>query len=205
MDLDVATLLALLVFIVPMCFTPGPNNVLCAPHGSLHGVRNTLPLIAGMAVGWSILGVGIAASIAFLEENEAVLQIMSYLGAVYIAYLGYRVATSSVIEGDEGGKEMLGPWTGFGLQIVNGKAWINFLVMMTAFGTIFGTEFEGKILLVLLNLSFGVMAVLSWATFGTLLRKLFGGGESGIWLNRVLGLLLFLVKSFWLQLVHSTN
>tara|TARA_B100001750_G_C15360440_1_gene521929 strand:+ start:94 stop:702 length:609 start_codon:yes stop_codon:yes gene_type:complete len=202
MDLDVATLLALLAFIVPMCFTPGPNNVLCAAHGSLHGVRNTLPLIAGMAVGWSILGVGIAASIAFLEENEAVLQIMSYLGAVYIAYLGYRVATSSVIEGDEGGKEMLGPWTGFGLQIVNGKAWIHFLVMMTAFGTTFGTEFEGKILLVLLNLSFGVMAVLSWATFGTLLRKLFGGGESGIWLNRVLGLLLFLV-AIWIALPHE--
>ena len=202
MDLDVATLLALLAFIVPMCFTPGPNNVLCAAHGSLHGVRNTLPLIAGMAVGWSILGVGIAASIAFLEENEAVLQIMSYLGAVYIAYLGYRVATSSVIEGDEGGKEMLGPWTGFGLQIVNGKAWIHSLVMMTAFGTTFGTEFEGKILLVLLNLSFGVMAVLSWATFGTLLRKLFGGGESGIWLNRVLGLLLFLV-AIWIALPHE--
>ena len=202
MDLDVATLLALLAFIVPMCFTPGPNNVLCAAHGSLHGVRNTLPLIAGMAVGWSILGVGIAASIAFLEENEAVLQIMSYLGAVYIAYLGYRVATSSVIEGDEGGKEMLGPWTGFGLQIVNGKAWIHSLVMMTAFGTAFGTEFEGKILLVLLNLSFGVMAVLSWATFGTLLRKLFGGGESGIWLNRVLGLLLFLV-AIWIALPHE--
>ena len=202
MDLDVPALLALLAFIVPMCFTPGPNNVLCAAHGSLHGVRNTLPLIAGMAVGWSILGVGIAASIVFLEENESVLQIMSYLGAVYIAYLGYRVATSSVIEGEEGSKEMLGPWTGFGLQIVNGKAWIHFLVMMTAFGTAFGTEFEGKILLVLLNLSFGVMAVLSWATFGTLLRKLFSGGESGIWLNRVLGLLLFLV-AIWIALPHE--
>ena len=102
MNFDVGALLALLAFIVPMCFTPGPNNVLCAAHGSLHGVRNTLPLIAGMAIGWSILGVGIAASIVFLEENEDVLQIMSYLGAVYIAYLGYKVATSSVIEDEEG-------------------------------------------------------------------------------------------------------
>ena len=202
MNFDVGALLALLAFIVPMCFTPGPNNVLCAAHGSLHGVRNTLPLIAGMAIGWSILGVGIAASIVFLEENEDVLQIMSYLGAVYIAYLGYKVATSSVIEDEEGGKEMLGPWTGFGLQIVNGKAWIHFLVMMTAFVTTFGTEFEGKILLVLLNLSFGFMAVLSWATFGTLLRKLFSGDESGIWLNRGLGLLLFLV-AIWIALPHE--
>ena len=202
MNFDVGALLALLAFIVPMCFTPGPNNVLCAAHGSLHGVRNTLPLIAGMAIGWSILGVGIAASIVFLEENEDVLQIMSYLGAAYIAYLGYKVATSSVIEDEEGGKEVLGPWTGFGLQIVNGKAWIHFLVMMTAFGTTFGTEFEGKILLVLLNLSFGFMAVLSWATFGTLLRKLFSGDESGIWLNRGLGLLLFLV-AIWIALPHE--
>ena len=202
MNFDVGALLALLAFIVPMCFTPGPNNVLCAAHGSLHGVRNTLPLIAGMAIGWSILGVGIAASIVFLEENEDVFQIMSYLGAAYIAYLGYKVATRSVIEDEEGGKEVVGPWTGFGLQIVNGKAWIHFLVMMTAFGTTFGTEFEGKILLVLLNLSFGFMAVLSWATFGTLLRKLFSGDESGIWLNRGLGLLLFLV-AIWIALPHE--
>jgi len=202
MNFDVGALLALLAFIVPMCFTPGPNNVLCAAHGSLHGVRNTLPLIAGMAVGWSILGVGIAASIVFLEENEDVLQIMSYLGAAYIAYLGYKVATTSVIEDEEGGKEVLGPWTGFGLQIVNGKAWIHFLVMMTAFGTTFGTGFDGKILLVLLNLSFGFMAVLSWATFGTLLRKLFSGDESGTWLNRGLGLLLFLV-AIWIALPHE--
>ena len=202
MNFDVGALLALLAFIVPMCFTPGPNNVLCAAHGSLHGVRNTLPLIAGMAIGWSILGVGIAASIVFLEENEDVLQIMSYLGAVYIAYLGYKVATSSVIEDEEGGKEMLGPWAGFGLQIVNGKAWIHFLVMMTAFGTTFGTGFDGKILLVLLNLSLGFVAVSSWATFGTLLRKLFSGDESGIWLNRGLGLLLFLV-AIWIALPHE--
>ena len=202
MNFDVGALLALLAFIVPMCFTPGPNNVLCAAHGSLHGVRNTLPLIAGMAIGWSILGVGIAASIVFLEENEDVLQIMSYLGAVYIAYLGYKVATTSVIEDEEESRDVLGPWTGFGLQVVNGKAWIHFLVMMTAFGTTFGTEFEGKILLVLLNLSFGFMAVLSWATFGTLLRKLFSGDESGIWLNRGLGLLLFLV-AIWIALPHE--
>ena len=200
--MNIPALLALLAFIVPMCFTPGPNNVLCAAHGSRHGVRKTVPLIGGMAVGWSVLGVGIAAGATFLEENESIFQIISYLGAVYIAYLGYRVATASVIEDQEEAKDVLGPWTGFVLQIVNGKAWIHFLVMMTTFGDTFGTGFEHKMALVLLNLSFGFPAVLSWAAFGTLLKRIFSGEESGIWLNRVLGLLLFIV-AVWIALPHE--
>ena len=200
--MNIPALLALLAFIVPMCFTPGPNNILCAAHGSRHGVRKTVPLIGGMAVGWSVLGVGIAAGTTFLEENESIFQIISYLGAVYIAYLGYRVATASVIEDQEEAKDVLGPWTGFVLQIVNGKAWIHFLVIMTTFGDIFGTGFEHKMALVLLNLSFGFPAVLSWTAFGTLLKQVFSDEESGIWLNRVLGLLLFIV-AVWIALPHE--
>jgi threonine/homoserine/homoserine lactone efflux protein len=200
--MNIPALLALLAFIVPMCFTPGPNNVLCAAHGSRHGVRKTVPLIGGMAIGWSVLGVGIAAGATFLEENESIFQIISYLGAAYIAYLSYKIGTASAIEDQERAEDILGPWTGFVLQIVNGKAWIHFLVMMTTFGTTFGTGFEHKIALVLLNLSFGFPAVLSWTAFGTLLKRIFSDEESGIWLNRVLGLLLFLV-AVWIALPHE--
>ena len=199
--MNISALLALLAFIVPMCFTPGPNNVLCAAHGSRHGVRKTVPLIGGMAVGWSVLGLGIGAGAVFIEENDSIIQILSYLGATYITYLGYKIAMVSSIE-EEGAKDVLGPQTGFVLQIVNGKAWIHFVVLMTTFGTIFGAGFEGKVALVLLNLSFGFSAVLSWAAFGTLLRKIFSGEESGIWLNRGLGLLLFLV-AIWITLPHE--
>jgi len=54
----------------------------------------------------------------------------------------------------------------------------------------------------LLNLSFGFPAVLSWAAFGTLLKRIFSGEESGIWLNRMLGLLLFIV-AVWIALPHE--
>ena len=199
--MNIPALLALLAFIVPMCFTPGPNNVLCAAHGSHHGVRKTIPLIGGMAIGWSVLGLGIGASAVFIEENESAIQLLSYLGAAYIAYLGYKIAIASSIE--EGAAEgVLGAKTGFVLQIVNGKAWIHFVVLMTTFGTVFGTGFEGKVGLVLLNLSFGFLAVLSWAAFGTLLRNIFSGEEAGIWLNRGLGMLLFLV-AVWIAVPHE--
>ena len=200
--MNIPALLALLAFIVPMCFTPGPNNVLCAAHGSRHGVRKTIPLIGGMAIGWSVLGLGIGVSTVFIEENESIIQILSYLGATYIAYLGYKIAMASSIEEKGNAEDVLGPKTGFMLQIVNGKAWIHFVVLMTTFGTVFGTGVEGKVALVLLNLSFGLLAVLSWAAFGTLLRNIFSGEEAGIWLNRGLGLLLFLV-AVWIALPHE--
>ena len=200
--MNIPALLALLAFIVPMCFTPGPNNVLCAAHGSRHGVRKTVPLIGGMAIGWSVLGLGIGVSTVFIEENESIIQILSYLGATYIAYLGYKIAMASSIEEKGNAETVLGPKTGFMLQIVNGKAWIHFVVLMTTFGTVFGTGVEGKVALVLLNLSFGFLAVLSWAAFGTLLRNIFSGEEAGIWLNRGLGLLLFLV-AVWIALPYE--
>ena len=67
MSIEIPDLIAALVFIIPMCFTPGPNNVLCAAHGSQYGVRNSFSLISGMAVGWAILGLGIAAGATVIE------------------------------------------------------------------------------------------------------------------------------------------
>ena len=75
--MDLELLLASLVFIVPMCFTPGPNNVLCAAHGSRFGFRATLPLISGMAIGWSSLGLLIGAATAMIERYEAAFEAIS--------------------------------------------------------------------------------------------------------------------------------
>lgn len=192
MSIVIPDLIAALIFIIPMCFTPGPNNVLCAAHGSQYGVRNSLSLISGMAVGWSILGLGIAAGATFIEENKIIFQILTYIGAVYMVYLGYKIATSTKVD-DSDTDERLGFWTGLTLQMVNGKAWFHFLVLMTTFGTVLGEGYEAKVGLVLLNLSFGFAAVLSWTAFGTGLRKIFSGNESGIKLNQTMGFLLVLV------------
>ena len=192
MSIEIPDLIAALVFIIPMCFTPGPNNVLCAAHGSQYGVRNSLSLISGMAVGWSILGLGIAAGATFIEENKIIFQILTYIGAIYMVYLGYKIATSTKVD-ESDTDERLGFWTGLTLQMVNGKAWFLFLVLMTTFGTVLGEGYEAKVCLVLLNLSFGFAAVLSWTAFGTGLRKIFSGNELGIKLNQTMGFLLVLV------------
>lgn len=194
-------LLATLAFIIPMCFTPGPNNVLCAAHGSQHGLRGTMPLILGMAIGWSTLGLFVGAATVFIEENEEFFRLLTYVGAAYIAYLAYKLATSSPIDTEHDQADRLGFRTGIVLQVVNGKAWIHFLVLMTAFGGLFGTGFAAKALLVLLNLTFGLPAVITWAAFGTLLRRVFSTERSARNLNTAMGVALFAV-AVWIAMPH---
>ena len=71
-----------------MCFTPGPNNLLCAAHGSQHGFRATIPMTLGMLVGWSSLGVAVGLGTVYIEENQEIFQTLTWIGAAYIAYLG---------------------------------------------------------------------------------------------------------------------
>ena len=193
-------LLAVLIFIIPMCFTPGPNNLLCAAHGSQHGFRNTIPLTIGMAIGWSTLGIFVAIAADYIEQEEELFRILTYFGATYISYLAYKIATSSTIK-DEHNTELLGMKTGVLLQLVNGKAWIHFLVLMAIPFTLFGVGLTGKIALVFLNLFFGLPAVLTWSYFGTLLRRFFNSPSKAKWLNYSLGLSLFGV-ALWIALPH---
>ena len=194
--MDLELLLASLVFIVPMCFTPGPNNVLCAAHGSRFGFRATLPLIFGMAVGWSSLGLLIGAATAIIERYEAAFEALAVLGAIYIAYLGVNIAISDTSKGAEINGS-LGMRTGVVLQFVNGKAWIHFLVLMTTFGGVFGDEYLSKVALVMLNLLFGLPAVMTWAAFGYYLSKLFTTKRSARTLNGFFGIALIGV-SIWI-------
>ena len=198
--MDTALLLATLGFIIPMCFSPGPNNVLCAAHGAQHGFRRTIPLIAGMAIGWSLLGLFVGAATSFIENNESFFELLTIIGAAYIAYLSFKLATAPALSEDFEGGDRLGILTGVVLQVVNGKAWIHFLLLMTSFGGLFGVGFTSKAMLVLLNLFFGLPAVMTWAYSGNLLRKTFSSSSSSIILNRSMGILLFSV-AIWI-VVH---
>jgi threonine/homoserine/homoserine lactone efflux protein len=55
--------------------------------------------------------------------------------------------------------------------------------------------------LVLLNLACGLPAVMTWAAFGTVLRRAFSTPESARVLNRVMGLSLFAV-AIWIAMPH---
>ena len=187
----------MLVFTLPVSLLPGPNNLLSAAHSSRHGFNKSLPLISGMVIGWFLLGVAVAFGALFIEENENLLRILTYIGVVYIIYLSYQISVSSPVDEKDISDEQLGMGTGIILQVVNGKAFIHLLILMTTFGTVFGTDFVGKMIIALLNVGIKLLGWFGWASFGVALKEIFTDSKSGILINRAFGFSLFCV-AIWI-------
>jgi len=187
----------MLVFTLPVSLLPGPNNLLSAAHSSRHGFNKSLPLISGMVVGWFLLGVVVAFGALFIEENENLLRILTYIGVVYIIYLSYQISVSSPVDEKDISDEQLGMGTGIVLQVVNGKAFVHLLILMTTFGTVFGTDLVGKMIIVILNVAIKLVGWFGWASFGSALKEIFSDPKSGVLINRILGFSLFCV-AIWI-------
>ena len=187
----------MLVFTLPVSLLPGPNNLLSAAHSSRHGFNKSLPLISGMVIGWFLLGVVVAFGALFIEENENLLRILTYIGVVYIIYLSYQISVSSPVDEKDISDEQLGMGTGIILQVVNGKAFVHLLILMTTFGTVFGTDLLGKMIIVILNVAIKLVGWFGWASFGSALKEIFSDPKSGVLINRILGFSLFCV-AIWI-------
>ena len=195
--MNIPLLIAALVFLIPMYITPGPNNILCAVHGSQHGFRATIPLISGFVIGWFVMGLFVALTIDFLEQNTGLLTYLTMIGASYMIYLSYKIATSKPLDDGPNESQRLTPLTGAMLQFVNGKAWIHDIVLLGSFGTIFGTGILAKMTLIIFSIILCLPFVALWAGFGTFLRNFFTSPESSLMLNRVMSFSLFVV-AVWL-------
>ena len=195
--MNIPLLIAALVFLIPMYITPGPNNILCAVHGSQHGFRATIPLISGFVIGWFAMGLFVALTIDFLEQNTGLLTYLTMIGASYMIYLSYKIATSKPLDDGPSESQRLTPLTGAMLQFVNGKAWIHDIVLLGSFGTVFGTGILAKMTLIIFSIILCLPFVALWAGFGTFLRNFFTSPESSLMLNRVMGFSLFIV-AVWL-------
>ena len=111
--------------------------------------------------------------------------------------LSYRISTAPLVENEDDDDEKMGISTGITLQVVNGKAFLHLLILMTTFGTVFGSGFIGKMLIALVNVIIKLVGWFVWGSFGSGLRQMFSDSKSGILINRIMGLSLFSV-AIWI-------
>lgn len=82
--------------------TPGPNMLLVMSSSARHGVRQSLPAMAGcMTALMAMMGISAAGLGALLQAFPAVFDLLRWMGAAYLIYLGVRSWRAPVAAGLE--------------------------------------------------------------------------------------------------------
>ena len=90
-----AWLASALAFAVAMAGTPGPNNAMLAASGSLWGFRRTIPHMLGVAIGFPLMLIAVAAGAGDLLVNHpAAVTVMRWLGGAYLLFLAWKIAVA---------------------------------------------------------------------------------------------------------------
>jgi len=164
--------LAMASFALSMSISPGPVNMVIVASGSQHGVRRTLPFVSGATVGFTLLlalvGFGL---MQVFHALPWLLTGLSVAGAVFIVYLGYRIATAPP-ELSPQHRQAPGFLQGALLQWLNPKAWI----ACAAGASMFADPQSADPLLVFIGIYFVICfaSLAAWAVLGDRVSLLLG-------------------------------
>ena len=189
--------LALIIFGVITSITPGPNNFMLLASGLNVGLQRSLPHAIGIAVGFFTLlmgvGLGLGAVLITFPTLHLVLKIV---GAAYLLYFAWRIATSSVVN-EEAGRDYQ-PMTFFGaaaFQWANPKAWFMAITAMALYANHQEELYLSVFLVAAVFAMVNFPCVTLWAGFGQMLRRFFTKRKFVKYFNITSGVLL--VLSLW--------
>ena len=172
MPLSLELISAFTLFAFVSSITPGPNNTMLLASGVNFGFRRTLPHALGISCGFMFLVVAVGLGLGgVFKAVPMAYTVLRYLGAAYLLYLAWKVATSGPISGTHTAHgKPLGFWGAAAFQWVNPKAWVMAVGAITTY-----TPSQGYITNVfVIALVFAIInlpSVCVWAGFGSALRS----------------------------------
>ena len=196
-----AFIIATILYALSMSITPGPTNIIMMSTGVNHGFKSTVPFATGAAFGFTALVVIVALGFGtMLTENKGIMQVMAYVGAAMISYMGYKIAFSS---SDMDESESARPSFMYGavLQWLNPKSWIACLAGVSAFNLAVG----GERLMVYMSVYMvvGYLCVLAWGLAGAKISRFLKVGQNLRIFNYIMGASLVIV-AVYLALMDQT-
>ncbi len=166
--------LPLLLFVIAATFTPGPNNIMVMASAANFGVRATAPHMSGVVLGFTfmVVAVGLGLGVVFVQY-PTFHQVMKYLGALYLFWFAWKVATATGAKQESRRAKPLTFLQAAGFQWVNPKAWMMSVSAFAAYAAGGGVSPLAQALF--FGAVFGGCAVPSvgvWALFGSAIGRL---------------------------------
>jgi len=164
----------LLALLLAGLITPGPNNITCTVHAVVHGKKSNLPLIAGMALGFSSIHFICGMAVDSFDEDGTVRTVMDIIGSLFMFLIAFGILYLGRSEKIQNFPEVvpkLGFKTGVLMQYVNGKEWAMVFMLMTKFLDDFGGGVVGILTITSITTSGGILAMLVWSNLGEKIKS----------------------------------
>ncbi len=166
-------LFAIATFTISSVMTPGPNNIMLLTSGLTFGYKKTIPHMIGIVLGFPtmvvLVGFGVGAVFA---RYPNIFEIVKYIGAFYMFYLAYKIATNSTKYEKHTTSYALTFWQSAMFQWVNPKAWVMAISSTTIFVVDIKHGFSQVLIIAFIYLISGIISTNSWALGGVAMQKL---------------------------------
>jgi threonine/homoserine/homoserine lactone efflux protein len=193
--------IALLIFLIPLAYSPGPGNIFFATNGARFGFRSTLALTLGYHLATVLVTIGIGLGfISILNRFPFIFSAIKIIGALYVLWLAWKLFRSGIFESAQ---EPIpaGFMDGVVLLVLNPKAYFIIAVMFSQF---LSPSAESQFNLVIwISVIFTInnfIAFSLWTVLGDTLARVFRNENNAKVLNTIFGLMLAIV-AIWMLFI----
>ncbi len=171
-------ILAISAYNFVMYVTPGPNNSILTASGIKFGFFRSVPNIFGSPTGHGIqlalvcLGLG-----SLFAQFPILLNILRYIGAVYILYLAYKMFGSLKVSSTEEKSRPLRYYEAILFQFVNPKAWVICITAVSLFYPEKENLIVGTLFMVIMSTLINIPSISVWAFGGSVIRHYLGNNK----------------------------
>ncbi len=199
----IQTTLALLIFLFPLAYSPGPGNMFFAAVGARFGFRASLPAHLGYHLATWIVTAAIGFGFfALMQTVPAALTILAYIGGAYILWQALALLRAAPAAEDA---PKLAPqfWPGVWLMVLNPKAYVIIAAMFSQFLGAFPLPLWAQILIITTIFTLNnQIAFFVWTVMGRQIGRLFHTPAKRLWINRGFAAMLAMV-TVWMLFAAS--
>lgn len=133
--MSISFFISMLSFCIVLSISPGPVNAMIVTSGVNNGFRKTFSFISGATIGFTLLLLLIALTYEklLLSSSSSFIETLEIIGSLFIIYMGYKIASTTMIDLSVKSSKTLKFYEGFLLQWLNPKAWLACLAGVSMF------------------------------------------------------------------------
>jgi len=191
---------ALILFLFPLAYSPGPGNMFFAAIGGRFGVRASAPASIGYHLATFVVTVAVGVGFAAVARvSSEVFEIMRYLGSAYVFWLAATfLRAGATADGRTARRATM--VDGAVLLLLNPKAYLIIALMFTQFLPVDSTSRVGLVVWISTVFTLNnLVAFTVWTAAGDVLMRRFRSERSARVLNIASGLMLAAV-ALWILL-----